>query len=479
MEIKFQNTLSGKLEVFTPLKPGLAKLYTCGPTVYDYAHIGNFRTFVFEDLLRRFLAAAGYTVTHVMNITDVDDKTIAGAVREKKPLAEYTKVYTQAFNDDLAALNCMRPSFQPRATEEMESMFNLISTLLEKKIAYESEGSVYYRVAQFPSYGRLSKKKLEHNIAGASQRVDADEYDKEEVTDFVLWKAAKEGEPSWKSPWGPGRPGWHIECSAMSGKYLGETFDLHAGGEDLIFPHHENEIAQSEAATGKPFVRYWLHAKHLLVNGEKMSKSKGNFYTLRDLTAKGYDPMAIRYALLSVHYRQQLNFTLDHLKEASEVIRRLDDCYWQCLSRMGTQNAEDRDALTLEQDLKNYHDGVMEGLASDLNVSVALARFQEAVTHLNKLLPQMNDEELTLCVVFFERMDAVFGFDISARREIPEEVRHLMEERAAVRRRVKEDKSLWAQSDALRDKIQALGWLVKDAKPGELSTLKKKRRVWD
>ena len=319
MGIKFHDTLSGQLKDFQAGDTGEVSLYTCGPTVYHYAHIGNFRTFVFEDLLRRFLESEGYKVRHVMNITDVDDKTIAGAQREKKSLREYTSFYTDSFLEDRKSLNILPADVMPNATDEIPAMISLIETLMAKGIAYKAEdGSVYYRVAEFPGYGKLSKKKLDGNIAGV--RVNQDEYEKEEGADFVLWKAAKENEPSWDSPWGKGRPGWHIECSAMCMRHLGETVDIHAGGEDLVFPHHENEIAQSEAATGKPFARYWLHARHLLVNGEKMSKSKGNFFTLRDLLQKGYDPMAIRYVLMSVHYRQQLNFTLESLKEAREVI---------------------------------------------------------------------------------------------------------------------------------------------------------------
>ena len=320
-------------------KPGQkVTLYTCGPTVYDYAHIGNFRSFVFEDLLRRFLEFKGCDVNHVMNITDVDDKTIAGANREGKQLQEFTAKYIDAFREDLKMLNIFEPNGanpkyrlnQPRATEEIPAMIELIGQLEKSGHAYANDGSVYYRVASFDKYGKLSNKKLEQNIQGA--RVDVDEYDKEHGSDFVLWKKAKEGEPTWDSPWGKGRPGWHIECSAMSVKHLGQPIDIHAGGEDLIFPHHENEIAQSEAASGSEFVKLWLHCKFLLVNGEKMSKSKGNFYTLRDLLAQGHDPMAIRYALLAVHYRTPLNFTMDSLKEAAEVIKRLDDCYSQCLN---------------------------------------------------------------------------------------------------------------------------------------------------
>ncbi|HNX68795.1 MAG TPA: cysteine--tRNA ligase [Candidatus Omnitrophota bacterium] len=469
--IRFHNTLSGKAEEFRPLKAGEVTFYTCGPTVYNYAHIGNFRTFAFEDLLRRFLEFKGFSVNHVMNITDVDDKTIAGANREKKTLQEYTVFYTQAFLDDMKALYMLPPKIQPNATDSIPDMIEMIAKLVAKGIAYAAEGSVYFRVAGFPEYGKLSKKKLESNIVGA--RVDVDEYDKEEGADFVLWKAAKEGEPSWDSPWGKGRPGWHIECSAMCTRHLGETIDIHAGGEDLVFPHHENEIAQSEAATGKPFVKYWLHAKHLLVNGEKMSKSKGNFFTLRDLLAKGYDPMAIRYALISVHYRHSLNFTLDGLKEAREVIEKLDNCYFQCLSRLQLDGQKGEAGFELK-----VCDSVLaemeKFLAEDLNVAGALASFQEAVTHINANLPKIPEKGFGKCVEFFRKTDRLLGLDIASADLIPGEVKSALGQYFEARK-VKD----FSRSDALRKEIEKLGWLVKDGRPGEPSTVKKIRRIWD
>ncbi len=489
MSIKFFNTLSNKLDEFKPLEKGRVGMYTCGPTVYDYAHIGNFRAFVFEDLLRRFLEASGYKVKHVMNLTDVDDKTIAGAKREGQALEDYTAKYIQSFNDDLKTLNCLAPHEQPRATQKIPEMQALIQKLIEKGVAYASEGSVYYRVAKFPGYGKLSKKKLEMNVVGASERVESDEYDsKEQASDFVLWKAAKEGEPSWDSPWGKGRPGWHIECSAMSMEELGEQFDIHAGGEDLIFPHHENEIAQSEGATGKdPFVKYWLHCKFLLVEGEKMSKSKGNFYTLRDLLAKGHDPMAIRCALLSTHYRSSLNFTFDGLKDAGELIRKLDECFWQCISRKGKPLHGNYDAGYEKNVLGGCLDEIKKWLSDDLNVSAAFADILDGVKVINTQLAlrgdtEMSDTALDLALDFLRTIDKIFGFDVTAIQAIPQDVSRLMTERAEVRRQVAVDKSnkaLWAKSDELRNQIQALGWIVKDGKPGESSTLKKKRRVWD
>ncbi|MDD5218923.1 MAG: cysteine--tRNA ligase [Candidatus Omnitrophica bacterium] len=487
--IRFFNTLTGQEEEFQPLHAGEVRIYTCGPTVYDYAHIGNFRAFVFEDLLRRFLEFTGYQVRHVMNITDVDDKTIAGAIRNGKALNDYTEFYIKSFQDDLNTLHILTPTKQPRATQEIScagGMIELIRELIHKGIAYESEGSVYYRVAAFPGYGKLSKKKLEENIQGA--RVDVDEYDKEEAADFVLWKKAKEGEPSWDSPWGKGRPGWHIECSSMSMKYLGETFDIHAGGEDLIFPHHENEIAQSEAATGKPFVRYWLHCKFLLVDGHKMSKSKGNFYTLRDLLAKGYDPMALRFALLGTHYRTPLNFTLDGLKEASEAIRKLDDCYFQCLSYAGTIGVKQDFAAKAETvPLKMFLDQILgkmlAHLSADLNISAAFAELFDAVREINKAVAQGAADEMNMkaALEFIQGIDRLFGLDIARSDAVPQEVSDLFRERKEVRYdpQFKRDKMLQQKSDELRKRIESLGWLVKDARPGEPSTLKEKRRVWD
>jgi len=481
--IEFYNTLSGRKDPFQPLEASgkTVGLYTCGPTVYDFAHIGNFRAFVFEDLLRRFLEASGYKVRHVMNLTDVDDKTIAGANREGKALDEFTERFSLAFNEDLGVLNCLRPHDQPRATRKIPQMLELIKTLVEKGIAYENEGSVYYRVAKFAGYGKLSKKKLDMNIAGASDRVDVDEYDRDQVSDFVLWKKTKEGEPSWDSPWGPGRPGWHIECSAMSMECLGPTFDIHAGGEDLIFPHHENEIAQSEAASGKPFVKYWLHCKFLLVDGEKMSKSKGNFYTLRDLLAKGCDPMALRYALLAVHYRSPMNFTLDGVKEASEIIRKLDDCYWQCISRLHLGMAAKNHSDFGDDISKQTLDDMCEDLGDDLNIAAALAVFFRTVTWINAEILKLCADELKQYIGLFETTDKLLGMDIAEKKEIPDNIIRLLKERSEVRRRIKEEnnKALWADSDKLRDEIQAQGWIVKDARPGEPSSLKMKRRKWD
>src|SRR5215469_14258740 len=321
MALKLFNTMSAQVEEFQPLRASQVRMYACGPTVYDFGHIGNFRTFVAVDVLRRFLGQSGYDVHYVMNITDVDDKIIRNSARDHVSVREYTAKYEQAFLEDSATLTLIRPKFV-RATEHIPEMAEFIKHLQEKGVAYRTDdGSYYFRIARFPAYGKLSKKDFAGMEVGA--RVDVDEYEKDDARDFALWKARKEGEAYWDSSIGPGRPGWHIECSVMSMKYLGPSFDLHAGGEDLIFPHHENEIAQSEALSGQVFARFWMHVRFLLVEGKKMSKSLGNFYTLRDLLLKGYKPSSIRYLLASVPYHKQLNFTFDGLKQAENSVERL------------------------------------------------------------------------------------------------------------------------------------------------------------
>ena len=320
-QMVLHNTLTGKKEPFVPLAPGEVRMYTCGPTVYDFAHIGNYRTFIFQDILRRFLRSRGFRLQHVMNLTDVDDRIIANAAAAGIGIREYTEKYAQAFFVDCKTLGMEAPERWVRATDHIADMVGLIERLQAKTFTYGSDGSIYFRIAKFPAYGKLSKVDMSGIQAGA--RVDVDRYEKADVRDFALWKAPKPGEHFWETPIGAGRPGWHIECSAMAMRYLGETLDIHAGGIDLAFPHHENEIAQSEAATGKPFVRYWLHAEHLLVEGEKMSKSRGNFFTLRDLLAKGTKPSSVRFLLASVPYRRQLNFTFDGLQQAATSVERL------------------------------------------------------------------------------------------------------------------------------------------------------------
>src|SRR5690349_17278826 len=324
--LKFRNTLSGRVEEFHPINDAEVKFYYCGPTVWNYGHIGNFRSAVAADVLRRYLKFKGYKVTHVMNITDVEDRIIAESQKAGLSIDDYTAIYIAALWEDFDALGCERPEVVPRATRHIPEMVTLIEQLLATDHAYESDGSIYYRISSFPEYGKLSKINFAGNIAGASERVDTDKYEKEDARDFALWKEpTSETEPAWDAEIGRGRPGWHIECSAMSMKYLGESFDIHAGGIDLIFPHHENEIAQSEAATGKPFVRFWMHVEYLLVDDQKMSKSLGNTHTIPDIVSRGFRPSAVRYLLLSAHYRKQLNFTWASLQQAEEALRRLTD----------------------------------------------------------------------------------------------------------------------------------------------------------
>ena len=377
MAIRFYNTLSNQVEEFIPLEPGKVRMYGCGPTVYDYAHIGNYRTFVFQDILRRHLRYRGYQLKDVMNVTDVDDKTIRNAQTAGTSLRDYTDRFIREFHVDRELLNIESPGIEARATDHVPEMVKLIQTLEEKGFAYHSEGSVYFRVSQFPGYGKLSKIDLEGMRAGA--RVDSDEYDKANVRDFVLWKAAKEGEPSWDSPLGPGRPGWHVECSVMSMKYLGETFDIHSGGGDLVFPHHENEIAQSEAATGKPFVRYWLHAEHLIVNGQKMSKSLGNYFTLRNLIEQGYKPSAVRLLLASVSFRTPLNFTFEGLHQAQQNIERLRNFRF----RLEKESFPEGASSELAARAKTALAAMGEALDDNLNTAKALGEIFDLVREIN------------------------------------------------------------------------------------------------
>jgi cysteinyl-tRNA synthetase len=379
--IRFFNTMNGRVEPFEPLSPGVVKLYTCGPTVYDYPHIGNYRAYIFEDLLKRFLLFMGLRTTHVMNITDVDDKTIRGASLQGVALAEYTRKYQDAFFEDIRTLRILPADVYPRATEHIPEMVAIIQGLLEKGYAYRKEGSIYFSIAKFPAYGRLSKIRLDELKPG--QRVETDEYEKENVHDFALWKKPKKGEPFWETEVGPGRPGWHIECSAMSSKYLGETFDIHCGGVDNIFPHHENEIAQSEAFTGKPFVRTWMHCHHLVVDGEKMSKSKGNQFTLRDLVSKGADPIDLRFLLLSTHYRKMLNFTSDALAQAKASRGRVLDFLFEL--EHGDFGPEGPDSVVSDL-IGKARQGFVEGLADDLNISNSLSALFEFVREVNTLI---------------------------------------------------------------------------------------------
>ena len=454
--ILFHNTYSRRKEEFRPLVAGEVRMYTCGPTVYDYAHIGNFRAYVWEDLLRRYLKARGYRVIQVMNITDVDDKTISGARGAGVSLEDFTEQYTEAFFQDLETLGIERAEHYPRATRHIGEMVDLVRRLVEGGHAYESKGSIYFRLDSFPGYGKLAN--LDRAGMIANFRVDSDEYEKSDVRDFVLWKARKESEPFWNTPLGEGRPGWHVECSAMSMKYLGESFDIHTGGADNIFPHHENEIAQSEAATGKKFVQTWMHCAHLVVNGEKMSKSKGNFFTLRDLLQRGYAAQAIRYLLVSQHYRKPINFTLDGITWAASNLNRLGDC----VRRLEGALPQGRDE-NLSRASSRTREHFYEAMDDDLNSAAALGFLFELVREINTAsdrgtLGEENSRELK---VFFAEVSSIFGFQLGATPDLDEEV----ESKIRLREALRKDRR-FGEADAIRDELLRRGILLEDTPAG-------------
>src|SRR6266852_4661894 len=472
-EIQFHNTLSGKVEAFVPQQAGRVRMYTCGPTVYDYAHIGNFRTFVFQDILRRFLKLRGFHLNHVMNLTDVDDRIIANAAAAGVGIREYTKKFVEAFLADCRALSVESPEHWMRATDHIDDMVRLIEALQKKSYTYPSEGSIYYRIARFPEYGKLSKIDLSSIQAGA--RVDNDRYEKESARDFALWKAPKPGEHFWETPIGPGRPGWHIECSAMAMKYLGETLDIHTGGIDLAFPHHENEIAQSEGATGKPFVRYWLHAEHLLVEGEKMSKSLGNFYTLRDLFGKGYKPSALRFALSSVPYRKQLNFTFDGLQQAASSVERLRN--FADRLKQGKFPAGKQKGMAAR--IAKAADEFDAGLSEDLNTARALAAVFDLVREANIAMDkgEFRQGDVPTAQGFLAAFDKVFavmedndseklralGFGGPESGPSDAEIDMLVAERNAAKK-----KRDFATADRIRKELADRGIIIEDAKDGSV-----------
>lgn len=455
--LKLHNTLTNTDEEFHPLEEGVVRFYTCGPTVYDYAHIGNFRTFVFQDLLRKYLKYSKYGVVHVMNITDVDDKTIKNARAEGISLKDYTRKYTNAFIEDSKTLRIDPPDIMPRATDHIPEMVALIRKLGDKGYTYPKEGSVYFSISRFPGYGKLSKADFSGAQTGAS--VDADKYDKENARDFVLWKARKEGEDFWETEIGPGRPGWHIECSAMSMKYLGETFDIHCGGVDLIFPHHENEIAQSEAATGKPFVRYWVHPEFLIVEGEKMSKSLGNFFTLRDLLTKGHSPESIRYLLLSVHYRKQLNFTTDGLHQAQSSIQRLED--FALRMKEMAKSEEPTDAFRSEVDAARRH--FIEAMDNDLNTSAALAAIFDFVrlAYQRDAQGSLTGGDARAASEFIQEVDTVLNVLRPQTELLDEEIAAQIEARQAARKRKD-----FAEADRIRQWLASKGIQLEDTRDG-------------
>jgi cysteinyl-tRNA synthetase len=459
MAIRFFNTLSRKIEEFTTIEPGQVRLYTCGPTVYNFAHIGNFRAYIFEDLLQRHLEFRGMKVHRVMNLTDVDDKTIRGCRAAGIPLAEFTKPFKDAFFEDLDSLRIKRADSFPEATaaDHIARMISMIATLVERGHAYRADdGSVYFRIRSFPAYGQLAHIVLDELKAGV--RVSSDEYEKENVGDFALWKArdAADGDVWWESPWGPGRPGWHIECSAMATGILGPQLDIHCGGEDNIFPHHEAEIAQTESVTGVTFSRYWMHCKHLQVEGSKMAKSAGNFFTLRDLVEKGWSGREVRYALISVKYREPLNFTMEGLAGARSALLRLDE--WTTRLHDAANGIEEGTQPALEG-----LEGFGAALDDDLNVSAALAALFDVVRETNKRFDagSLSAQEARGLVTWLAGVQSVLRLEPEA-EAVPGAVLDLLKKRAEAR--AAKD---WKASDTLRDEIASHGWVVKDTKDGQ------------
>ena len=466
MPARFFNTYSRQLEEFRPLDPGgrRVKLYTCGPTVYNFAHIGNFRAYIFEDLLQRHLEARGFDVERVMNLTDVDDKTIRGCRQLGVRLAEFTQKFKDAFFEDLGALRVQRAQHFPAATDYVEQMIGMIRVLEQKGIAYRAEDkSVYFRLSRFPEYGKLAHLNLDELRPGA--RVQSDEYDKENVGDFALWKAwdEEDGDVKWDSPWGPGRPGWHIECSAMATALLGPEIDIHCGGVDNIFPHHEAEIAQSECVTGKKFVRYWLHCAHLMVDGQKMAKSAGNFHTLRDLIAKGWTGREVRYALITVNYRLPLNFTFDGLAGARSALHRIDE-WVDRLTERAAGTAPGSQPAELNGDIARF----FEDLDDDLNISGAMGCLFDLVRESNRALDAgtLDVPAAAALLTGWQRMNSVLAFERDA-LAVSQKVRSFVEQRQTARAAKN-----WSESDRLRDVIATHGWTVKDTKEGPKLTPK-------
>jgi len=472
-EIRLHNTLSNKLEALSPVHPNQVRIYTCGPTVYAYAHIGNFRTFVFQDILRRFLLSRGYRVLQVMNVTDVDDRIIQSAATAGLTIRDYTEKYIQAFLEDTGALNIEPPEELVRATDHIEDMVALIEKLQQKGLTYESEGSIYYRISKFPEYGKLSKIDKAGMKSGA--RVDVDQYEKDDARDFALWKAPKPGEHFWDTRIGPGRPGWHIECSAMAMKYLGDTLDIHTGGVDLTFPHHENEIAQSEGATGHPFVKIWLHAEHLIIDGQKMSKSLGNFYTLRDLFARGQKPSTIRFLLLSVPYRRQLNFTEEGLTQAQNSIDRLRNFVTRLKTEQFPAGSNPEIAKRIEKAEADFE----AGLADDVNTAISLAAVFDLVRDVNTAMDRGTflQQDAPRGLSAMEKFDGILailedkddeklrklGFGAAEPRVSSQQIESLIGERNAAKKRRD-----FKRSDEIRDQLTNAGIIVEDTKDGSV-----------
>jgi cysteinyl-tRNA synthetase len=467
MAIRLFNTYSRSLEEFRPIDPAgrEVKMYTCGPTVYSHAHIGNFRAYVFEDLLQRHLELRGFNVRRVMNITDVDDKTIRGSREANVALAEFTAPFKKAFFDDLDTLRIKRADSFPEATDprELAKMIEMIGTLMERGLAYQAEDkSIYFRINKFPDYGKLAHFDLTE--LRSTGRVKSDEYDKENIGDFALWKAWDEadGAVKWESPWGAGRPGWHIECSAMATQLLGDQLDIHCGGVDNIFPHHEAEIAQTEGCTGKKFVRYWLHCAHLMVEGQKMAKSLGNFYTLRDVIAKGYSGREVRYALMRVHYRAPLNFTWEGMEEARVALARVDD--W--VRRLGDKTGEEENVQRPTPNVQRPMEEFEAALDDDLNISGALGVLFDTIRETNRQIDggEIGASEAKAWLEWWGRVDQVLAIS-GEETSLPDEIAALAE--ARVQARLAKE---WRKSDELRDELAARGWEARDTKDGQKIT---------
>ena len=459
--LRLYNTMTRRKEPFEPADGLTARVYTCGPTVYDVPHIGNYRAFVFEDLLCRYLRYKGWAVHQVMNLTDVDDKTIRGAQERGVSLDKYTQPYIEAFFEDLRRLR-VEPAWKyPRATEHIPEMLEIAQALVDQGYAYVVEGNVYFSLQRFPHYGRLSGVHLGDGSArqAAFGRLEEDEYDKEDVRDFALWKATKPGEPAWDSPWGPGRPGWHIECSAMSMKYLGRTLDIHTGGVDNLFPHHENEIAQSEAYTGEPFSRFWMHGEHLLVNGEKMSKSLGNFHTLRDLLEQGWDPVVVRHQYLTTHYRKQHNFTVEGLAQSKQAVAKLHDF----ADRVAEAPGRDADDALLREQVAQARDRFESAMDDDLNAPGAMGHVYELAGAVNVALVerQVSRETLDAVAQFLERADTVLGIIAHETLSLDDGIEALIRER--IEARARKD---FARADEIRDGLAAQGIVLEDGLEG-------------
>jgi cysteinyl-tRNA synthetase len=460
MALRFYNTLALDVQPFASQDGKTVRMYTCGPTVYDFAHIGNFRTFLFYDVLRRWLRASGFELKHVMNITDVDDKIIRNATAEGKSIGEYSEIYTKAYLDDASTLRIERPEHLVRATEHIDAMASAINKLGESGYTYDSDGSIYFRIAKFPEYGKLSHIDFTGNRAGA--RVDVDNYEKDDARDFVLWKAPKENEPFWETPIGKGRPGWHIECSVMAVEYLGDTLDIHAGGVDLIFPHHENEIAQSEALTHHPFSNFWLHSEFLLVDGQKMSKSLGNFYTLRDVLGRGYSPESVRYLMTSVPYRKALNFTFEGLKSAATSIERLRNFDL----RLTTEHFEDGRDVDADERAAKAIEAFRAAMDDDLNTAEALGAVFEYLRETNAAMDQgrFAKGNVPQARAVLELMDSVFDVlkpTVSASALSDDEV----EARIEARKQAKKARD-FARADAIRNELIEQGIILEDTKDG-------------